>query len=161
MTVSGDQARVSVGLALPPERAFEMFTTQIDRWWRHGHKYRNGGAQPSWVHLEPGVGGRLFERIEGSEALVEMGRVEQWEPPERLVLRWRNANFAQGEWTKVELVFAPQRGGCLLTLTHSGWAALPADHPARHGLQGAEFARMIGLWWGEQLSNLRLLIAPA
>jgi hypothetical protein len=32
---------------------------------------------------------------------------------------------------------------------------LRADHPARHALQGADFARMIGLWWGEQMSSLR------
>jgi hypothetical protein len=32
---------------------------------------------------------------------------------------------------------------------------LRADDPARHGLQGADFSRMIGLWWGEQMSSLR------
>lgn len=153
--ISGDQARVSVALALDPDEAFKLFVEDIDRWWRHGHKFRNGGAAPSWVHLEPGIGGRLFERIEGSEALIEMGRVETWDPPRQLVLRWRAINFADGEWTRVELAFTPQRGGTLLTLTHSGWAALRSDHPARHGLVGAEFARMIGLWWADQLGNLR------
>jgi hypothetical protein len=32
---------------------------------------------------------------------------------------------------------------------------LRPDHPARHGREGAEFYRMIGLWWGEQMSSLR------
>jgi hypothetical protein len=35
-------------------------------------------------------------------------------------------------------------------------SALRADHPARHGLADAEFCRMIGLWWGEIVSSLRL-----
>jgi hypothetical protein len=28
------------------------------------------------------------------------------------------------------------------------------DHPARHGLANAEFIRMIGLWWAEQMRSL-------
>jgi hypothetical protein len=44
-------------------------------------------------------------------------------------------------------------------VTHRGLAGLRADHPARHGLQGADFCRMIGLWWGEQMSSLRRICA--
>jgi hypothetical protein len=42
-----------------------------------------------------------------------------------------------------------------VSVTHRGWSNLPADHPARHGLEGADFYRMIGLWWGEQMTSLR------
>jgi len=28
-------------------------------------------------------------------------------------------------------------------------------------LQGADFTRMIGLWWGEQMTSLRMLCAGA
>jgi hypothetical protein len=45
--------------------------------------------------------------------------------------------------------------GTLVTVTHHGLSALRSGHPARHGLQGADFSRMIGLWWGEQMSSLR------
>jgi hypothetical protein len=44
-------------------------------------------------------------------------------------------------------------------VTHSGFSTLRDDHPARHGLQGADFSRMIGLWWGEQMSSLREVCA--
>jgi hypothetical protein len=32
---------------------------------------------------------------------------------------------------------------------------LRPDHPARHGLANEAFIRMIGLWWGEQMTSLR------
>jgi len=44
-------------------------------------------------------------------------------------------------------------------VTHRGLSALHPDHPVRHGLRGADFSRMIGLWWGEQMSSLRQVCA--
>lgn len=153
----GDQARVSVAVAVAPADAFEVFTAEIDRWWRRGGKFRHAGARSGFIHLEPQVGGRLFESIDGATAahVIEVGRVRVWEPPRRLVFSWRNATFAPNEETEVEVEFNPTRSGTLVTVTHRGWSTLRDDHPARHGLLGAEFARMIGLWWGEQLTSLR------
>jgi uncharacterized protein YndB with AHSA1/START domain len=153
----GDAARVSVSVAVPPALAFEIFTTEIDRWWRRGPKLRHAGKRGGFIHLEPRVEGRLFESIDGEhgEYVFEVGRVRIWEPPERLAFTWRNANFGPDEQTEVEVVFKETANGTLVTVTHRGWAALRADHPARHGLLGAEFARMIGLWWGDQMTSLR------
>jgi len=69
------------------------------------------------------------------------------------------ARFAPDEQTEVDIQFEPTASGTLVTVTHSGLAALRADHPARHGMQGAEFSRMIGLWWGGQMSSLRSICA--
>lgn len=159
--VIGDRARVSVTVAIPPARAFQVFTADIDRWWRHGMKFRHSASRSSLLCIEPKVGGRLFESFEaeGSRHLIEVGRVRVWEPPRDLKFTWRNANFAPHEQTEVEIHFEPTASGTLVTVTHSGLAALRPDHPARHGLQGAEFSRMIGLWWGEQMSSLRLSCA--
>lgn len=153
----GDQARVSVSVAVPPAVAFEIFTTEINLWWRRGPKFRHAGKRGGFIRLEPQVGGRLFESIdgEGGEHVFEVGRVRVWEPPERLAFSWRNANFGPAEQTDVEVEFKPTASGTLVTVTHRGWAALVADHPARHGQQGADFARMIGLWWGDQMTSLR------
>jgi uncharacterized protein YndB with AHSA1/START domain len=155
--VSGDQVRVSVAVAVPPALAFEVFTGEIDRWWRRGPKFRHAGRRGGFVRLEPHVGGRLFESIdgEGGEYIFEVGRVHVWDPPTRVAFSWRNANFAPDEVTNVTVEFAPTTSGTLVTVTHVGWGALRADHPARHGLQGAAFSRMIGLWWGEQMTSLR------
>jgi uncharacterized protein YndB with AHSA1/START domain len=155
----GDQARISVAVAVPPAVAFEIFTSEIDRWWRRGPKFRHAGKRGGFVRLEPHVGGRLFESIdaEQGEHVFEVGRVRVWEPPARLAFSWRNANFGPDELTEVEVEFARTPSGTLVTVTHRGWAALRADHPARHELQGAAFSRMIGLWWGEQMASLREL----
>jgi uncharacterized protein YndB with AHSA1/START domain len=159
--MSGDRARVSVSVAVPPSHAFQIFTADIDRWWRHGMKFRQSASRSSLLRIEPKVGGRLFESFEaeGTQHIVEVGRVRVWEPPRQLTFTWRNANFAPHEHTEVEIQFEPTASGTLVTVTHSGLAALRADHPARHGLQGADFCRMIGLWWGEQMSSLRLVCA--
>lgn len=158
----GDQARVTVTVAVPPADAFEVFTQEIDRWWRRGAKFRHAGARSSLIRLEPQVGGRLFESFdgEGGEHVFEVGRVRVWDPPKRLVFSWRNANFAPNEETEVEVEFRPTASGTQVTVTHRGWSALRDDHPARHGLLGADFARNIGLWWGDQLASLRMTAAP-
>lgn len=159
--MSGDRARVSVAVAIPPSRAFQIFTADIDRWWRSGMKFRHSASRSSLICIEPEVGGRLFESFEaeGSQHIIEVGRVRVWEPPRQLKFTWRNATFAPHEQTEVDVQFEPTVSGTLVIVTHSGLAALRADHPARHGLQGAEFSRMIGLWWGEQMSSLRLICA--
>ena len=122
-------------------------------------KFRHSASRSSLLRIEPKVDGRLFESFEaeGTQHIVEVGRVRVWEPPRRLAFTWRNANFAPHEQTEVEILFEPSASGTLVTVTHTGLAALRPDHPARHGLQGADFCRMIGLWWGEQMSSLRLI----
>ena len=120
-------------------------------------RFRNAGPRRGIVCLEPGLGGRLFESIEGEGTthVVELGRVEAWDPPRRLAFSWRASNFAPHESTRVEVEFAPQRSGTLITLTHSGFAALPDDHPVRHGLHGSAFCAQMGRWWGDQMASLR------
>jgi uncharacterized protein YndB with AHSA1/START domain len=153
----GDSTRISVTVEVPPPLAFEIFTVEIDRWWRRGVKFRHAGAKRGFLRIEPKVGGRLFESIDGDGGahVIEVGRVSVWEPPTRLAFTWRNANFAAHESTDVDVEFAPAATGTLVTVTHRGLSALRPDHPARHGLQGAGFSRMIGLWWGDQMSSLR------
>lgn len=153
----GDQVRVSVAVSLEPQAAFRIFTEEIDQWWRRGLKYRVAGKRRGIIHLEGRVGGRLFESFEGASGtrLFETGRVTIWEPPSRLAFEWRASNFAPHEKTEVEVTFAPQRSGTLVTVTHRGWTRIRSDHPARHGLEVPAFQRMLSLWWGELMSSLR------
>ena len=159
--IPGDQARVSVLVAVSPDVAFRVFTEEIDQWWRRGLKYRVTGARRGFIHIEAGVGGRLFESFEsGAETrVVETGRVTVWEPPSRLVFEWRSVTFAPAETTEVEVTFEPSPSGSLVTVTHRGWSRIRPDHPVRHGLQVAAFIRMMGLWWGDLLSSMREHIA--
>jgi uncharacterized protein YndB with AHSA1/START domain len=155
--MNGDSARISVAVAVPPDFAFRLFTEDIDRWWGTGRKYRQSDTQSSLIRLEPKLGGRLFESFErgGAPQVWEAGKVLVWEPPRRLSFSWRNANFTEHEQTHVDVHFESTRSGTLVTVTHSGFSSLRADHPARHGLASGEFLRLMGLWWGEQLTALR------
>ena len=143
--MTGDRARVSVAVAVDPARAFAIFTQEIDQWWRHGARFRNAGARRGIVGIEPGVGGRLFESIEGDAAshVVELGRVQVWDPPRRVAFSWRASNFAPHESTHVDVEFTPQRSGTLVTVTHSGFAMLRDDHPVRRRYFYAALARVL------------------
>lgn len=154
---AGDQARASVLVAVPRESAFRIFTEEIDQWWRRGLKYRVAGRRRGIVHLEPRLHGRLFESfdVDAGTKVVETGRVVTWDPPSRIVLEWRNVNFAPDEKTEVEVRFDAEGEQTRVTITHRGWSDIRADHPARHGLDVAPFIRSIGLWWGELLTSLR------
>lgn len=157
MTSAGDSARVTVFVAVSPEEAFLVFTEEIDAWWRTGPKYRIAGRRRGRLVFEQGLGGRLFETFEldSGTRTIEVGKVMAWEPPRRLSFEWRGVNFKPGESTLVEVCFQKSGEGTEVTVRHSGWSALPDDHPARHGLVGADFSRMIGLWWGGLMTGLR------
>jgi uncharacterized protein YndB with AHSA1/START domain len=157
----GDSAKVSVFVAVTPSDAFEIFTTEIDLWWKTGPQYRIAGRRRGQLFFEAGPGGRLFETFELSSGsrTIEVGRVTAWDPPRHLELEWRGVNFKPEEKTFVEVTFAPSGEGTLVTVRHHGWSALPDAHPARHGLVGADFSRRIGMWWGGLMTSLREHIA--
>ena len=161
--MTADQVRVSVTVGIPPADAFEVFATEIDRWWRRGPKFRHAGVHRGIIHLEPRVDGRLFEAydLEGEEHVFEAGRVHVWEPPTRLVFSWRNATFAPEEITFVEVEFAPTSCGTRVTVTHRGWSGIRDDHPARHRQSSRDFLRSLGLWWGEQMTSFRRTVENA
>lgn len=88
-TIPAVHGTVTVGV--PVERAFRFFTDSFHTWWPPEHHI--GGADPARVVLEPGTGGRWYERgVDGSEC--DWGRVLVWEPPHRLVVTWQ----ISGEW---------------------------------------------------------------
>ena len=153
----GDAASVTVMVAVAPTVAFEVFTREIDAWWRRGPKYRIARRTPGVLTFEPRVGGRLFESFasETGTQILELGRIRVWDPPARLAFDWRVANAAPHVSTLVEVSFEPTAHGTAVTVRHSGWSALPVGHPARHGLEGAAMSRMIGLWWAELMTSLR------
>src|SRR5258708_32421993 len=81
--VPGDQVKVSVSVAVEPSVAFRVFTEEIDLWWRRGLRFRVAGKNRGIIHLEPRVGGRLFESFETNAGtrVFETGKVTAWETP--------------------------------------------------------------------------------
>ena len=158
MAVRGDQAKVMMLVRVPQEDAFRIFTEEIDGWWRAGKKFRMGKNR-SIVHLEPKLGGRLFETFSarsGVEKTLETGIVTSWEPPKRIVFEWRASNFRPDEKTEVEVLFEPSPSGTNVTVIHRGWASIRPDHPARHGEEMSAFTRSLAAWWGELMTSMRM-----
>jgi len=154
---ASDAVTVSVTVSTDPATAFVIFTEETDLWWRTGPKFRIGGKERGKLWFEPRLGGRFVEEFSspsGPQAFTK-GEITIWQPPERFRFEWRGMNFAPGESTQVEVSFEAVPTGTRVTVRHSGWAALRADHPVRHGRQGAEFIRAQGLWWGEQMTSFR------
>jgi uncharacterized protein YndB with AHSA1/START domain len=156
--MSGDRARVTVFVAVPPAVAFDVFTQETDLWWRRGLPYRVSGRNANGtLAFEPRVGGRLFETFDSpaGPVLAVSGHITVWEPPSRLVFEWRAQNFAPGEKTEVEVRFEEtSSGNTQVTLEHRGWAAIRPDHPARHGHDVRTFLHGLGLYWGALLRSL-------
>lgn len=153
--MTADRARVTTHVAVAPLDAFEVFTEEIDRWWRRGPKFRNSRRFEGKLAFEGGASGRLVERW-GDDQVFEIGRVLAWEPGARLMFEWRGSNFGPEDVTEVEVRFEPTESGTRVVLEHRGWAKLPLDHPVRHGLDGPAFTSMIGLWWGDLLTSYRI-----
>lgn len=158
---AGDGAKVSVFVAVSVEDAFEVFTQEIDLWWRSGPKFRIAGKRRGSLSIEPKLGGRVFETFEHPKGTqtFQIGTITHWLPPHALHFEWRGVNFKPGESTRVEVQFTAQGEGTMVELRHSGWSSLPAGHPARHQLEGAAFSRSIGMWWGELMTSLREHVA--
>jgi len=146
---------VSIRLSVPPDKAFELFTRDVDAWWRKGPKYRHLAGPGGRMKFEPGESGRLVElRDDGRE--FEIGRILVWQPGERLSFIWRSSNFTPDQSTEVDIRFTPVAEGTRLTLEHRGWDTLPPDHPAHHGLDmlGSQLSR--ARWWDELLGALQV-----
>lgn len=155
--MKSDRIRVSMRVAAPRALAFTVFTEEVDRWWRHGKKFRMGKA--STMALEPGVGGRLIETEADGRTWV-MGRITTWEPPSRLIIAWRAVNFEEADpSTEIEVTFERAIGysgeGTLVTIEHRGWGAVRPDHPVRHGQEAPAFLQAMGFWWSDLLVSLR------
>jgi uncharacterized protein YndB with AHSA1/START domain len=85
-TIMPAPVRKSIHVGAPRDRAFEVFTAGIGRWWPKTHHI--GAADLDALVIEPRQGGRWFERgVDGSEC--EVGKVLVWDPPARLVLAWQ------------------------------------------------------------------------
>ena len=104
-TITPAPVRKSVRVGAPRERAFEVFTAGIGRWWPKSHHI--GAADLDTLVIEPRQGGRWYERgVDGSEC--EVGKVLVWNPPARLVLCWQLTpewKFDPDLITEVEVLF--------------------------------------------------------
>jgi uncharacterized protein YndB with AHSA1/START domain len=122
-TTDIDPVVATVVVAVPPEEAWAVFTDRIGEWWPVLDGHSVGGERVADVRLEPGVGGRLYERWQdGTEH--EWGGVTAWAPAQRLELWWRPDPGATYDPTTVEVTFRASGTGTEVRLVHTGWERL-------------------------------------
>ena len=104
-----------------PERAFEVFTREIQSWWpKHTHSI--GKETIVEIVFEERVEGRVYERLSNGEE-GEWGRVLTWDPPRSFSMSWYPGHDSS-EATELTVRFMPEGDGTRLELEHRGWEIL-------------------------------------
>jgi uncharacterized protein YndB with AHSA1/START domain len=123
--------RKQLKVSLPMEKAFNLFTAGMGKWWPLlTHSVGEGQAETCF--FEGWVGGRIVEVLkDGSQS--EWGRVLVWEPFHKVSFHWypgRAPDTAQ----EVTVTFSESSGGSTVELVHTGWETLgPLAQASRDG----------------------------
>jgi uncharacterized protein YndB with AHSA1/START domain len=103
--------------------AFSVWTSGIASWWPADHTVTGDAGLD--IVLEPGVGGRIFERT-ASGTEHDWGEVTVWEPPDRLAYLWfLRADRADATDVAISFV-ADGSSRTRVEITHAGWERLGA-----------------------------------
>jgi uncharacterized protein YndB with AHSA1/START domain len=153
-------SRVYVALRVKatPERAFAVFVAEIGDWWRPSGLFQTTPRAPGRLAFEPGQGGRLTETLANGK-VFEIGRITAWEPPERLVFSWRQANFPPDLHTEVEVRFEAVGEETRVSVEHRGFDRVPAGSAARHGFPDPVLLARLAEYWQAQLRAIDARIA--
>jgi uncharacterized protein YndB with AHSA1/START domain len=123
--------RRSVVVPLDPSSAFDLFVRRIKDWWPLSARSIALENAVS-CHIEPHVGGRVFERTrDGREGI--WGRVVAWEEPLRLVFTWHPGSLEETP-EEVEVRFVDIGGRTRVDLEHRNWEHAGEKAALRRGL---------------------------
>ena len=108
--------RKSVRVRANAERAFQVFTSGMDRWWPRTHHI--GSSPMKRVVMEEKAGGAIYTEQEDGTA-CRWGTVLGWEPPHRFVMAWQVSPGWKFEpdlakCSEVEVQFTPTDDGMTL-----------------------------------------------
>ena len=110
MQAADTSVQASIDVEAPIERAFRVFTADINSWWPPEHHVLQ--AELAEMVFEPREGGHVYDRgTDGSEC--RWARVLAYEPPHRVVISWDLSTQWQLETdpaktSEVEVRFIPQ-----------------------------------------------------
>lgn len=113
----------SVTVAVPPERAFAVFTQEIGRWWPLADGFAFAGDRWQDMVIEGREGGRVYELARDGE-VFHIGSVRVYEPPTRIVFTWGEATEEWAASTEVEVRFTGEGAGTRVDLEHRGFEAI-------------------------------------
>jgi uncharacterized glyoxalase superfamily protein PhnB len=131
-------AEVSSEVEVPvdPRTAFAVFTEELDLWWVRGPINFHDSGRARARRCEPGVGGRLLEVYDDATGdALELGRISEWEPGERLA--WQSSL----DDVETEVTFEPIDAGTRVRVT----ARLPEGGADRGG---TAWVRVVPHWFG-------------
>ena len=154
---------VALRIKATPARAFAAFVGEIGTWWKPNSLFQTTPRTPGVLAFEAGEGGRLTETLANGK-VFEIGRVLVWDPPERLVFSWRQANFPLELKTEIEVKFEAVGDETRVGVAHRGFDQVPLDSTARHGFPDAALNLRLAEWWQRLLGSfearLRIVVAP-
>lgn len=152
---------VSARVPASPARAFEAFTAEIGRWWTPNGLFPFTDDPDGTLEFTGDGAERslLYRNTDGS--VFEVGRVLRWEPPELLVVTWREATFPDDVTTELHVRFEGLADGLTrVTVEHFGWDRLDIAHAARHGFPLGPFQQRFAEWWQGLLAGLSDHVEP-
>jgi uncharacterized protein YndB with AHSA1/START domain len=126
--------RATVTVRSDPERAFELFTAQMGKWWplesysRAVNEFEHEGVGVSELMFEARMGGSILERMTDGRVLP-WAEVSDWQPPQRVALSWRPHSMPEPP-TEIEVTFAASEEGTLIEVEHRGWERLSEEFRA-------------------------------
>jgi hypothetical protein len=121
-----DPLEIELELRCSADHAFATWTERFGLWWPAGHT-ASGDPEAS-VHLEPRLGGRIFERA-GNGREIDWGEVTVWDPPRRLGYLWHIRRTREAA-TDVLVHFEDTRDGSRIRIEHTGWERLGDEGPS-------------------------------
>ncbi len=130
----------SFEVGCPQERAFDLWANRIETWWPTDHTV--SGRDDVKVVLEPGIGGRIFERTPDGEE-HDWGEVTGWEPPRQLSYLW-HIGSDRSDATSVTVRFVPNGlGNTTVIIEHDGWERLGARADERRKRNSAGWQSLV------------------
>jgi uncharacterized protein YndB with AHSA1/START domain len=135
-TITIAPVRKSVLVQAMADKAFEVFTAGVDRWWP---KSKGIGATPiAESVIEPFLGGRWYSKQpDGTEVVV--GHMRVWEPPHRFVVTWE----INAAWKPDARVALASEVEVRFVAEEAGWTRVELEHRnfERMGAEGGESMR--------------------
>lgn len=148
--------RRAVTVPLDVRDAFNLFVRRLPEWWPLATR-SVGLEDAASCHLEPHVGGRLFERSHAGEE-SEWGHFVVFEDPERVVFTWHPGAPAKLA-TEVEVVFTAAGKTTHVLLEHRDWEKLGEKASFVRGLFAGGWSGVLARF--EALANGESELPPA
>jgi hypothetical protein len=126
--MSVEPIRRSVTVRCDRERAFRVFTQEMDTWWpvqthsRAVTDFEGQDLKVERVEFQTFVGGQVLEHMSDGQTLP-WGEVVAWDPPTSFALAWK-PNSSERPPTVVEVRFTASGRDTLVELEHRDWERL-------------------------------------